>query len=99
MSNPFGIVAACIFLFTKAVAMNHNTPLMVHSLLLSICPQDLLDDSEWKFVFFALSLILGYTLLVSLSGFPNTEYRFHSPRGLQTSLHQLSGSLLSDVQD
>lgn len=79
--------------------MNHNASLTVHSLLLSICPQDLLYDSEQKFVFFALSLFSGYILLVSLSGFPNTEYRFYSPRGLQTSLHQLSGSLLSDVQD
>lgn len=81
------------------MAMNHNTSLTIHSFLLSICAQDLLDDSERKFVFFLLSLVSGYTLLVRLSSFPNTEYRFHSPCGLQTSLHELSGSLLSDVQD
>lgn len=56
--------------------MNHNASLTVHSLLLSIYPQDLLYDSEPKFVFFALSLFSGYILLVSLFGFPNTEYRF-----------------------
>lgn len=44
---------------------------MIHSLLLSICPQDILDDSEQKFVFFLWLLVSGYTLLVSLSSFPN----------------------------
>lgn len=78
----------------KPMAMYPNAFLEITSLLLNICPQDLFHDSTWKFVILALLLFSGYTLLVSLSSFPNTDHRFHSPCGIQTSLCQLSRSHL-----